>query len=56
MIFSGQGSQSSKKNSRVQPLESNEDEDQDPQTLKYNSIKGHKTALIDLWSYQVLLG
>ena len=45
-----------KKTRRVQPLESDEDEDQDPQTLKYNSIRGYKTALIDLWSYQVSRG
>ena len=37
-----------KKTQKVHPLESDENEDQDPQTLKYNFITGYKTTLIDL--------
>ena len=42
-----------KKNRKTFPLNSDDESaNEDDQTLKYNTIRGYKTALVDLWSYQ----
>ena len=42
-----------KKNCKTLPLNLNDKSaNKDDQTLKYNTIQGYKTALVDFWSYR----